>query len=205
MPGNRLNRTEAKELTRRRLLDSAFEMCAERGVHGASVDAIAENAGYSKGAVYSHFGGREQLMLALFEERIKTFADQLLSVLQGEDVDVPMVAGMFVANALEQARSHFVILCEFWSDAARDKSLRPQFARSRREYRALLTEVVEAEATRFGVTLPMLATDLAAGLLALSLGLMLEGLVDDELVPGTIYRGMLDLVYRGALAAQEPT
>jgi AcrR family transcriptional regulator len=189
-----------REATRRRLLDAAYRVCAIRGIQGASVEAIAEEAGYTKGAVYSNFGGKEQLLLALFEERVQTFADQLVEIISGEGVDVPAASGEFVGAAARQHRAHFVLLCEFWSYAARDATIRRRFAASRRRYRKLLTEIVEGEARKFGVVLPVPAEHVAAGVLALSLGLVLEGLVDPSLDPGVAYQSMLQLVYRGALA-----
>ena len=196
----RLTRAEAQAETRRRLLDAAFRVCAQRGIQGSSVEAIAEAAGYTKGAVYSNFGSKDDLLVALFEERIEGFAEGLVEAIGGDDVDVPAASGSFVGAAATRHRAHFVLLCEFWSYAARDPAVRRRFAAGRRRYRALLTEIVEGEAKRFGVTLPVPAADVAAGVLALSLGLVLEGLVDRQVDPGAAYRSMLDLVYRGALA-----
>jgi AcrR family transcriptional regulator len=65
-------RDEQKALTRRRLLDAAETVFARRGFHGASVEEIAREAGATTGAVYSNFAGKEDLFLALFEERIAT-------------------------------------------------------------------------------------------------------------------------------------
>ncbi|WP_328824288.1 helix-turn-helix domain-containing protein [Metabacillus schmidteae] len=51
----RLTQKERKEITRKLLLESAVEIFAKFGFHGASVDKIADHAGFSKGAVYGHF------------------------------------------------------------------------------------------------------------------------------------------------------
>ena len=61
----RLTRAEAKARTRRRLLDAAARTFARKGYAGASVEEIAEAAGYSIGALYSNFGGKEELFLEL--------------------------------------------------------------------------------------------------------------------------------------------
>ena len=196
----RLTRAETRAQTRRRLIDAAYRVCAQRGIQGASVEAIAVEAGYTKGAVYSNFGGKDELLLALFEERIENFAEGLVDALAGDDVDVPAASGDFVGKAARQHRDHFVLLCEFWSYAARDPAIRRRFAASRRRYRTLLAEIVEGEAKRFGVTLPVPAEHVAAGVLALSLGLVLEGIIDRQLAPGAAYRSIIDLIYRGALA-----
>ena len=61
----RLTRAEAKNRTRQLLLDAAAQVFARKGFAGASVEEIAEAAGYSIGAVYSNFGSKEQLFLEL--------------------------------------------------------------------------------------------------------------------------------------------
>jgi len=58
---------ERRARTRQALLDAAAELFAERGVEGASVDAVAEAAGRTSGAVYDHFGSKEGLLFALLE------------------------------------------------------------------------------------------------------------------------------------------
>ena len=59
---------ERKAETRQRLLQAAGELIAERGVAGASVDALAEAAERTSGAIYAHFGGKEGLLVALLDE-----------------------------------------------------------------------------------------------------------------------------------------
>src|ERR1700679_3591932 len=71
-PGRPSLRDEQRALTRRRLLDSAEAVFARSGFHGASVEDIAREAGVTSGALYSNFAGKEDLFLALFEERIAT-------------------------------------------------------------------------------------------------------------------------------------
>src|SRR5271155_3661689 len=63
-------RDEQKALTRRRLLDAAETVFGRHGFHRASVEEIAREAGATTGALYSNFAGKEDLFLALFEERI---------------------------------------------------------------------------------------------------------------------------------------
>jgi AcrR family transcriptional regulator len=65
----RLTRSESQARTRERLLDTAVEVFAERGLAAATVEEIAERAGYSKGAVYSNFASKTDLALAVLERR----------------------------------------------------------------------------------------------------------------------------------------
>ncbi|WP_243717523.1 TetR/AcrR family transcriptional regulator, partial [Actinomadura darangshiensis] len=60
-------RRDRREQTRTALLTAAERLWAERGIHGASLDDIAAAAGLTKGAVYSNFAGKTDLLLALME------------------------------------------------------------------------------------------------------------------------------------------
>src|SRR2546429_5041152 len=55
---------------REALLEAALQVFAERGYRDASVDEVAERAGYSKGALYWHFSSKDDLFFALVDERI---------------------------------------------------------------------------------------------------------------------------------------
>jgi AcrR family transcriptional regulator len=65
----RIPRAESQARTRERLLAAAAELFAERGVNGASVEQIAERAGYTRGAFYGNFTGKPDLVVALLEQR----------------------------------------------------------------------------------------------------------------------------------------
>ena len=58
----RLTRRESRAATRAKLIESAGEVFAERGFYGASVEEITERAGFSRGAFYSNFASREELL-----------------------------------------------------------------------------------------------------------------------------------------------
>src|SRR5215212_8197510 len=67
----RMTRAERTEHNRERVLAAAREVFLARGYHGATVEQIAEAAGFSTGVVYSQFGGKADLFLALLEARIE--------------------------------------------------------------------------------------------------------------------------------------
>ncbi|MGH8919283.1 MAG: TetR/AcrR family transcriptional regulator, partial [Actinomycetes bacterium] len=68
---------ETQATTRRRLLDSATAVFVRDGFHAASINAVAEHAGYSTGAVYSNFPGKDALFLAVFDRHIEARSDAL--------------------------------------------------------------------------------------------------------------------------------
>ena len=122
---------ERRAETRGRLLDAAAELFVERGVEGASIDAIAHRADRTSGAVYAHFGGKEGLLFALLDGWVDDVAavigaelttastlDERLAVLW-RNISSP-VAGDGRWIALEH---------ELWSYAARNPDAREHLAR----------------------------------------------------------------------------
>jgi TetR/AcrR family transcriptional regulator, transcriptional repressor of aconitase len=83
----RLTREESRARTRARLLESARMVMAREGYEGASVDRIAEEAGFSKGAFYSNFSSKEEIFLELLESHSMQDVDEIAAML--EHVDDP--------------------------------------------------------------------------------------------------------------------
>ena len=73
----RLTRDERKAETREALLDAASRVFARRGYHAAAVDEVAADAGFSTGALYSNFEGKEDLFLALLQREIERQVDEV--------------------------------------------------------------------------------------------------------------------------------
>src|SRR3954465_1205221 len=73
--GHRLTREEKKAQTRERLLDAASTVFARKGFAATSIDEIAEVAGVTKGAVYSNFESKEDLVRTVLDERLQPFRD----------------------------------------------------------------------------------------------------------------------------------
>src|ERR1700690_1597800 len=72
-----MTREQSKANTRERLLAAARSVFARRGFHGASVEEIASEAGFSTGALYSNFDGKEDLFLVLMEREIEEHAREI--------------------------------------------------------------------------------------------------------------------------------
>lgn len=75
-----------RQQTREHLLAAAAQVFAERGFHGATLDAVAAAAGFSKGAVYSNFKNKEDLFLALLEASYSTEMESLRATLEASEV-----------------------------------------------------------------------------------------------------------------------
>jgi AcrR family transcriptional regulator len=197
----RPTRAERRAETRSRLLDAAVEVCARRGLHGAGVEEIAERAGYSTGAIYSNFHGKDDLLLAVFEHRLEPRLQALATPLieahtakqQGE------ATRGFIRALLNEERRYLVLLCEFWGYAAREARIRRRFARVRRNRRAAIEEMIERRVGRRGTRLRLGPPALAAGFLALAIGVLFEALTDPQLDAEELHASMFTLVSEGAV------
>src|SRR5690242_13569645 len=84
----RLLRAERKARTKSELVEAARTVFLRHGFHGASLDEIAEEAGYSKGAVYSNFAGKDDLFLAAFDDHFRRRAEMYAEVIfDQEDIE----------------------------------------------------------------------------------------------------------------------
>ena len=89
-----MSRAESKAATRTELLDAARRVFVERGYHGASLDLVAREAGYTKGAVYSAFGGKGQMFLAVWEREVEQRWSRIEREAAGSDpADIPARTG----------------------------------------------------------------------------------------------------------------
>jgi AcrR family transcriptional regulator len=143
-------RTKAARSERRdaraALLDAAAEVFAARGLREASVDEVAERAGYSKGAVYWHFESKDELFLALLEERIDQPTREMIELLESAppEHDMGPEASLRFTRLLRTQRDLLLLEHEYWSQAVRDPALgrryRQRQARLRKALgRALVT------------------------------------------------------------------
>src|SRR6476620_3512679 len=132
----RITRTERKARTRDELLLAARSVFLRRGFHGASLDEIAEEAGYTKGAVYSNFAGKDDLYLALldahYDRRVAAYVELLLD--QPTFEDAIRAVGSFMVESDAQDPDWLPTLAEFVAHAARVESLRCAYVRVRERF-----------------------------------------------------------------------
>ena len=114
---------ERKAETRARLLAAAADLFADQGIDAVSVDAVAEAAGRTSGAVYAHFGSKQGLLLALLD----SWKDSVLTVLLAEVAVTDSPAGQLaavwgnVAHTSDEPSGRWALLeHELWLRAARD-------------------------------------------------------------------------------------
>jgi len=172
-------RAERQERTRERLVDAAERLFRSQGFHATSVDVVAAEAGYTKGAVYSNFDSKEDLFFAVYERRLDARVAEMeaaletaASVREGLERVIPGGRGR-----RETDDGWMAVFFEFWAHALRHPELRERFAAQHRRVIEPLARAV-AELTRGRHDGHKLAT----GLYALQLGLQLERLTQPEVV-----------------------
>jgi AcrR family transcriptional regulator len=199
----RLSRTEAKAETRRRLLDTAEAVFGRAGYHGASIDQVATEAGFTKGAIYSAFESKADLFLALLVERVTGRREEIESALAGTDsVDdfVAEVARRFGSSVVAE-KDFWAALIEFMSVVGRDPELRDRFSAHHDESRDAVADSIRNWASRAGEAPALEPRRLATCVLALSNGLTLEGLLSPDDVDTQLYVEAHLAMLRGFRAA----
>jgi AcrR family transcriptional regulator len=203
-------RDEQKALTRYRLIDAAEVVFARSGYHGASVEEIAREAGASTGALYSNFAGKEDLFLALFEERVAADVRDY-SQIAAEGATVEEQARGPADHWMEILRErpdYFPLFIEFWAYAIREPRLQERLASQFVALRSSSARLALEGAAQQGISLSAEAGELVGTLInALGNGLALEKLADPEAVPDGLFGDMLVLIFQAlqALTRENPS
>jgi AcrR family transcriptional regulator len=169
---------ERRAQTRRALLDAAAVLFAERGVDGASIDAIAAAADRTSGAIYDHFGGKEGLLFALLEG----WVDDVAAVIGAElttatSLDAQLAAvWRNVSDPVTGDGRWIALEHELWAYAARNEAARAHLAA---RYQAAWTGIESAEWVGDGAGGP----GTGPTLIGLLLGLEMMRRVSPDAVP----------------------
>jgi AcrR family transcriptional regulator len=197
-----LTRKEAQEQTRERVLVAAAKVFARRGYHRATVDEIASEAGFTIGALYSNFAGKEDLFLALADRQVSERVAEVAAMGDAAEGHEPN------KDAAEQLRAFLerdpewpLLFYEFWSLSVRNPELQGELAKRRDAIRDALAETLERVARRHGFKLrfpaPVLATAIAASLN----GLAFERAADPNALPDEVFAEFVTAVLGCAIAA----
>jgi AcrR family transcriptional regulator len=196
----RLTREESKAATRERLLDAARTLFAASGFHGASVEEIAAAAGFSTGALYSNFEGKEDLFLALMEREIGEHAREISAAVAAR----PSVAERAAGGArqwmsmIEREPELVLLFTEFWAYGVRDAQMRPKVAERFAQVRAMLTALIMDSAREFDLALELPAEQLAIAIDALGDGIARQKLADPAAVPDDLMGTVLSMLFSAA-------
>ena len=207
----RAAREEGRQ-SRDELLAAALRVFASRGYRQAGVDEIAAAAGYSKGALYWHFSGKEDLLLALLDEHIDARMREMAGLLESAppERDMSVEASREFARRLDSQRDAVLLEREYWSLAIRDPELRARFVERQTKLRGALARAIEARARHLGAPdLPMPAEDVARIVMSIVGGLSVDELIEPgsvrpELVGETLALVSAGLVARATAPAASP-
>jgi AcrR family transcriptional regulator len=178
----RPSRGERKEQTRAELVAAARQVFLREGFHQATLDEIADEAGYTKGAVYSNFGSKDELFLAVLDAR---YTDQLRihgALMRGAGT---LDAGLRAAarQLAEQARhtpDWIPLLVEFWTHASRRPALRREVLKRHQQQLDGLAAIIIDLAAAHDLDYAIPPAEIARSANALSRGIALERLLDPD-------------------------
>jgi AcrR family transcriptional regulator len=201
----RLTRAEAKARTRELLLDAASEVFASKGLAGASVEEIAERAGFSIGALYSNFSGKEELFLELMAHRAsERVADtaQLLTEGRGQEQGLArqpwQALGQQMIDTADKNMDLAPLQAEFWLYAVRHPAAMGAFAARVRKRREPLERLLAGEFDHEGGVYPDdLPARVAIVISALFQGMVRQRRIDPENVPPELYGDALCWLFTG--------
>jgi AcrR family transcriptional regulator len=205
----RLTRKEKQAHTRACLMQSAATVFARRGLQQASIDEVAEDAGFTKGAFYANFKSKEELFLAMLDERFTQRIEGIESVIAGEGSTAEKArrAGDNFVQGLSADREWERLFFEFSAYAARDDDFREELVTRYRTMRDRMAAALEAHSEELGkeATLPFDQVALMVSVMAN--GFALEKLLEGEAVPDELYGTMLTVFFAGleALAGAPST
>lgn len=189
---------------RRTLLDAAARVFARSGVDAASLDEVAAAAGLTKGAIYSNFAGKDDLVDAVVADNLQSHLETGLAAVEsgGSMAERAQALGDELTRSFVGQPEQHMLFLELWQRAVRsaaDGRLRDDaLVAHRRELHATVTAAITANAGDTGATLPIPADQLATVLLALSHGFALELQVDEAHVPDDLFGRVLALLVRPA-------
>jgi AcrR family transcriptional regulator len=208
----RETRAEKQARTRAELIATAARVFARRGYNGASVEEIAEDAGYSHGAVYSNFEGKADLFLAVFEDYMAERVRELAETQAALPPDDPLEARARALadqwmDRLARDRESVLLHMEFIAHGDRDPELARRFGTRSAAMREAVSRYISQYQEETGIESTMPADELALVLRALGIGLAVESLVSPEAVRHDLFGDFVELlvtVLRDGGSAEPP-
>lgn len=198
MTRQRLTQEERKQKTRQLLLESAAETFAKLGFQGASVDKIAEFAGFSKGAVYAHFNSKEELFLALLEQQMQSHVDTIHQVLGQQRSFDRFVETMNHYFDLDRQnnRTWSILNMEFLLYAMREDSVRKKWTDMILESVEQISEIIERIMKEENLEPTLSAEELAWTILSLENGMAIFHYIAEGRTPLNLYGKALQNIFK---------
>jgi AcrR family transcriptional regulator len=184
-----------RELTRRHLLDAAAAEFARQGFHGASLDAVAAAAGFTKGAVYSNFSSKADLFLAVIDDRMASQTKTLNAEIATVDPSVQREHVQQTVADLALGEEWLTLWLEFLLYATRNPEAKAKLSAVRARQKAAVEGMIAGEYQRRGATPAHPVPLLALISLALFDGLDIERLIDPDSLTADVEGGVLGFLF----------
>jgi AcrR family transcriptional regulator len=187
-----------REETRQRLFEAAAAAFAEHGIGGASVEAITAAGELTRGAFYSNFADKDELITAMLADHIEQTVRRNLELLARHRDPDSFVAALAAADRTEQdplGRSPLLHL-ELVLYAARAAERRPELAEFLHARRRLVVDIVEGTELTRNLGADIDPEQLAAMLLAMEDGFRLHRLIDPDGTPADSFVQSLGVLQR---------
>jgi AcrR family transcriptional regulator len=198
-----MTRREKQQQTRKSLLEAAAQLFCRHGLEGASVDEVAQAAGYTKGAFYANFKSKEELFLVMLDERFAEELERLDHALAGtqepnEEARAAAADFIHFASDDDWPKLYF----QFVVQATRDEEFRQELATRLVAMRKRLGEIFKRwiEASGHHQALPI--DQVTAMLCFMADGFLTDRIVEPEL-DEDLYTTMVGVFLRGLQAIAE--
>lgn len=200
----RLTREERRARTREDLLQAAAEVFGKRGYHGASLDEVAEAAGYTKGAVYSNFGSKEELFLEVADRRVASLVNMLLEVFREAKPNEILLNLFETAHNFANADNFILLDMEFRLYARRHPEAREKLATRDSAMLQGLGDLLDQHFKSTGVKPALPPLDIARAVWGLADGLSLQGATDPSVMENGLPEKALRTLVAGAGVSLPP-
>jgi AcrR family transcriptional regulator len=171
---------------------------ARRGFVAASLDEVAEEAGLTKGAVYSNFESKEDLFQAVLDDRYNAQTMRIADLVdESASFDEQAAEGArLLLDKFKRERAWTLLALEFSAYASRNPAYTKRAVRHQRAMRRAVADVVRQHMEKAGLEPSLSPEELAIAFLALSNGMALETLADPEGVPDDLLGKLYALIAR---------
>ncbi len=205
MSEERLTRKQRQARTRISLLRSAARVFARRGLQGGTIDEVAADAGFTKGAFYANFSSKDELFLAMLDQGFAVRLGEVVRELSGLDSEIDRSEIVQQARAASEDYARHLasepdwqrLFFEFVIHATRDESFRRELVRRYSGLRAGVAEVFARRAAELGVSSPVEVEQLARMVFAMANGFSLERMLEPEAATDESYGAMVAIFFAG--------
>lgn len=202
----KVTREESQAQTRSRLIDAAAREFATKGFGGASLDGIADAAGYTRGAVYSNFADKADLFVAVLDERLRHQFDEIRKAIADAGADAEQFVSILRSrawtgrNAAASTRQWMLLYDEFRLYALRNPTARRQLARHEQRLRESYVLAAHQFLNPLGLSDAFPDHTLGALLFALDHDLNRQEAIDPKHVPNTSFGDAVALLVEAMTA-----